>query len=167
MSRTVSHRRPVWGTFVRENIAMGNGMWGFIFSHFSVVFFRCQPGTLTVYFQTQPLSLLPPLVTMLEPCISPRRPLHLATIEHSHQPLAKQSAYCNVNICPKLFYKDSQANWISMRVYGWNSYLQPANAKMHLHTCTCISMHSPTQASSSSISTTVPFLATVNASLPR
>lgn len=49
----------------------------------------CQPGTLTAYFPTLPLSLMPPLVTMLEPCISPHRPLHLAPSEHSATAISK------------------------------------------------------------------------------
>lgn len=49
------------------NIVTDNGMWAFIYSHF-FVFFPCLPDALKVYIPKLPLSLLPLLFTVLEPC---------------------------------------------------------------------------------------------------
>lgn len=80
-SGTVSHGRPVWGTFVCKNIVINNGEASY--TPLSLLFFSSQPGILAFSFPKLPILFMPLLVTILEPCILPHQPLHLPTIEHS------------------------------------------------------------------------------------
>ncbi len=132
---------------------------------FSLCFFPWSAGLFT---NPNP-PLLPLVVIILEPCISPHWPLHLDTIEHSSLTISEAFGTLCGKYLPDFMRIHSQLN--NMSVSRWTLCLQPEYANMHLRTC--LQMHlnihaqsfthsakpqySPTHAFPFSIPTKVPF----------
>lgn len=101
------------GEHLCANIAVGDEMWGLIYSQFLPCFPPCQPATLTVCFPTLRLALPHTLSYYARALYL----IPLATMERSAQAISEAIIIRNnVNICPGAIILGPRANWINIRV---------------------------------------------------